>query len=74
MRDSIRRPRTVVEGDTALLTCVVKEVGNNTVLWKRITSNGGERDREILTADNKRVTSDRRFSVLHEDGNEMLPF
>lgn len=56
----------VSEGKDALLTCVIMgSFMNDTVLWRR-----GNND--ILAAGTNRVTSDRRFRVLHDES--MFPF
>lgn len=56
----------VVEGEDALLTCVVRNLESNTLLWKREDSE--RRSMRILTAGENRVTSDNRFNVLHDAG------
>ena len=54
-------PTVVTEGKDALLTCVIMgSFMNDTVLWRR-----GNND--ILAAGTNRVTSDRRFRVLHDE-------
>ncbi|XP_023310369.1 Ig-like and fibronectin type-III domain-containing protein 1 isoform X2 [Anoplophora glabripennis] len=72
MRDSLTNPVHVYEGDDALITCVVKDIGPNTVMWKK-----EERERHstlVLTAGENRVTADKRFGVLHDsDGSSELP-
>ena len=58
-----------VEGDDALLTCVVQHQNNLTLMWKRDT-----RDKvgtKILTANTARITSDKRISVIHEEGGQV---
>ncbi|XP_034250543.1 Ig-like and fibronectin type-III domain-containing protein 1 [Thrips palmi] len=65
-------PVESLEGSDALLTCVVTDVANNTVLWKYI-SRGQDGNPEalrarVLTAGETRITSDPRFSVLHDAG------
>jgi hypothetical protein len=57
------------EDDDALLTCVVQNQRNFTLMWKK-----AEKDKagpRILTANSERVTSDERFSVLHEPGGQV---
>ncbi|XP_025837036.1 Ig-like and fibronectin type-III domain-containing protein 1 [Agrilus planipennis] len=64
MRDSLTHPVHVYEGDDALITCVVRNIGDNTVMWKK-----EDRERHsmrVLTAGETRVTADKRFSVLHD--------
>ena len=51
----------MTEGSDALLTCVAIKLGEHTVIWKV----GSDK---ILTAGAKRVTSDKRFAVLHDEG------
>lgn len=54
------------EGDDALLTCVIRGAADNTVMWKM-----EDRDRHskrVLTAGDTRVTGDRRFHILHDEG------
>lgn len=64
MRDSLTNPVHVYEGDDALITCVVRDIGENTIMWKK-----EDRERHsmrVLTAGDKRVTADKRFAVLHD--------
>ncbi|KAF7279649.1 hypothetical protein GWI33_006881 [Rhynchophorus ferrugineus] len=64
MRDSIKNPIRAFEGESALITCVVRDIGTNTVMWKK-----EDRERHstrVLTAADSRVTADKRFSVLHD--------
>ncbi|CAH0563604.1 unnamed protein product [Brassicogethes aeneus] len=64
MRDSLTNPIHVYEGDDALITCVVRDIGKNTVMWKK-----EDRERHsmrVLTAGETRVTADKRFGVLHD--------
>ena len=57
-----------MSGDTALLTCVVTNRGEKTLLWKKLAKNRGEDI--LLTAGSEVVTSDGRVDVLHEtDGS-----
>lgn len=54
-------PTVVTEGKDALLTCVITgSFMNDTVLWRRGNN-------EILAAGTNRVTTDRRFRVLHDE-------
>lgn len=66
LRDSIRQPLHVFEGEDALLTCVVRNLESNTLLWKREDRERGPA--RILTAGENRVSSDGRFNVLHDSG------
>lgn len=64
IRDSLPHPVHVYEGDDALITCVVRDVGDNTIMWKK-----EDRERHslrVLTAGENRVTADKRFDVLHD--------
>ncbi|XP_066261909.1 Ig-like and fibronectin type-III domain-containing protein 1 [Euwallacea similis] len=68
MRDSLTNPVHVYEGDDALITCVVRDIGPNTVMWKK-----EEKERHsprVLTAGENRVTADKRYSVLHDSGTD----
>lgn len=68
MRDSLTNPVHVYDGDDALITCVVRDIGSNTVMWKK-----EDRERHstrVLTAGENRVTADKRFSVLHDSGTD----
>ena len=50
-----------MSGSNILLTCVVRDLGNHTLLWKYGVS-------KVLTAGTVRITSDSRYSVLHDKG------
>ncbi|XP_037904934.1 Ig-like and fibronectin type-III domain-containing protein 1 isoform X1 [Hermetia illucens] len=53
-------PSELVEGEDALLTCVVTPPYlNNTVVWRR--------GRTILSAGTNRVSNDNRISILHDE-------
>lgn len=61
-------PTVVTEGKDALLTCVIMgSFSNDTVLWRR----GND---DILAAGTNRVTSDRRFRVLHDESEFFVLF
>ncbi|KAI4456941.1 titin [Holotrichia oblita] len=64
MRDSLTNPVHVYEGDDALITCVVKNIGDNSVMWKK--EHKERLSARVLTAGTTRVTSDKRFAVLHD--------
>ncbi|CAH0563601.1 unnamed protein product [Brassicogethes aeneus] len=71
MRDSLTNPIHVYEGDDALITCVVRDIGKNTVMWKK-----EDRERHsmrVLTAGETRVTADKRFGVLHDSESTPIP-
>lgn len=57
-------PVHVYEEDDALITCIVRLSGKDTVVWKR-----KEGDRwKVLTAGEERVAPDPRFQVIHDQG------
>ncbi|XP_074034870.1 Ig-like and fibronectin type-III domain-containing protein 2 isoform X1 [Leptinotarsa decemlineata] len=64
MRDTLTNPVHVYEGDDALITCVVKNIGQNTVMWKK--EDKERYSTRVLTAGESRVTADRRYGVLHD--------
>lgn len=68
MRDSLTNPVHVYEGDDALITCVVRDIGDNTVMWKK--EDRERHSRRVLTAGETRVTADKRFTVLHDGRQE----
>ena len=66
---SLTTPLVKIEGDDALLTCVVQNQNNLTLMWKKYS-----RDKvgtKILTANTARITSDKRVSVIHETGGQV---
>ncbi|XP_065582217.1 Ig-like and fibronectin type-III domain-containing protein 1 [Artemia franciscana] len=65
LRDNFRLPVHAHEGEDALVTCVVRNLGENTLLWRK--QDGERRTSKVLTAGPNRVTSDRRFSVMHNE-------
>ncbi|KAL1497939.1 hypothetical protein ABEB36_008819 [Hypothenemus hampei] len=68
IRDSLTNPVHVYDGDDALITCVVRGIGSNTVMWKK-----EDRERHstrVLTAGDNRVTADKRFSILHDSATD----
>ena len=60
LKDSLTTPIVTAEGHTAMLTCVARNLGDHNLIWRY-----GNR---ILTAGSTRVTSDKRFSVIHDEG------
>ena len=60
LKDSLTTPIVTAEGHTATLTCVARNLGNHNLIWRY--------GNKILTAGDTRVTSDKRFSVIHDDG------
>ena len=67
LQDSLTTPVVSTEGRSILLTCVVRSLGNYTLLWKY----GAQK---VLTAGRSRVTADTRFSVLHDEGESCIFF
>ncbi|XP_073960269.1 uncharacterized protein [Choristoneura fumiferana] len=55
---------TAVVGQTAVLHCRAKHIGNRTVSWMR------KRDLHILTSHIFTYTGDARFSVLHREASD----
>ena len=73
IQDSIRSPVAVVQGENAPLTCVVRQLGDATVVWKKWET--GKSGPKVLTAGENRVTSDERIRVLHDEGKRVvIPF
>lgn len=66
MQEPTAKPIHSKEGDSALMTCVVRNLGDYTVLWK--TENKDRHSWKVLTAAESRITADRRFEVLHDKG------
>ena len=60
LKDSLTTPIVTAEGHTAMLTCVVRNLKGHTLIWSY-----GDK---ILTAGGSRVTSDKRFNVIHDKG------
>jgi len=58
----------VIQGENAPLTCVVRELGDATVVWKKWEN--GKSGPKILTAGEIRVTSDDRIRIIHDNGKE----
>lgn len=48
------------------MTCVVRELGDASVVWKKWES--GKSGPKILSAGEVRVTSDERMTVIHDQG------
>lgn len=69
IQDSIQSPVAVVEGENAPLTCVVRELGSATVVWKKWET--GKSGPKILTAGETRVTSDERIKIIHDIGGDV---
>ena len=56
-------------GDDALMTCVVQNQRNLTLMWKKETKE--KIGTKILTANTERVTGDPRVSIIHEEGGQV---
>ena len=69
MSHSLTTPLVKVVGDDALLTCVVQNQQNYTLMWKRDSKE--KIGTKILTANTERVTGDPRVSIIHEDGGQV---
>ncbi|XP_050529397.1 Ig-like and fibronectin type-III domain-containing protein 1 isoform X2 [Daktulosphaira vitifoliae] len=69
MQEPTAKPIHSKEGDSALMTCVVRNLGDHTVLWK--TENKDRHSWKVLTAAESRITADRRFEVLHDIGGDV---
>ena len=69
LKHSLTTPVIKVEGDDALITCVVRNQGNFTLMWKKAAKN--KMGNKILTANKERITSDERLRVMHEDGGQV---
>ena len=61
LQDSLTSPIITTENRSILLTCVVRNLGNYTILWKYGTST-------VLTAGTVRLSSDSRYKVIHDEG------
>ncbi|CAG7831790.1 unnamed protein product, partial [Allacma fusca] len=65
IQDSLQHPVAVVEGENAPLTCVVRELGSSTVVWKKWET--GKSGPKVLTAGENRVTADERIRIIHDN-------
>lgn len=70
MQEPTAKPIHSKEGDSALMTCVVRNLGDHTVMWKN--ENKDRHSWKVLTAAESRITADRRFEVLHDKGKKEL--
>ncbi|XP_042905607.1 Ig-like and fibronectin type-III domain-containing protein 2 isoform X1 [Parasteatoda tepidariorum] len=61
-------PLLAVAGDAVLIDCVVKNLQNYTIIWRRVVP--GSNKTEILSAGEVRIIPDSRFSLLHQKGHE----
>lgn len=61
-------PLLAVAGDAVLIDCVVKNLQNYTIIWRRVVP--GSNKTEILSAGQVRIIPDPRFSLLHQKGHE----
>ena len=62
-------PVIKVEGDDTLLTCVVRNQANFTLMWKKAAKE--KAGNKILTANMERIKSDKRLKIMHEDGGQV---
>jgi len=69
LSDSLTTPMVRSVGEDALITCVVRDQSNFTLMWRR--NSKGKLGTRILTANAERVTSDDRISVIHEEGGSV---
>eukprot|EP00090_Calanus_glacialis_P031499 TRINITY_DN5209_c0_g1_i1.p1 TRINITY_DN5209_c0_g1~~TRINITY_DN5209_c0_g1_i1.p1 ORF type:complete len:1460 (-),score=250.05 TRINITY_DN5209_c0_g1_i1:454-4833(-) len=69
LKHSLTTPVIKVEGDDALLTCVVRNQANFTLMWKKAAKE--KAGNKILTANKERITSDERLKIMHEDGGQV---
>jgi len=69
MHDTPYVPVEVTQGQHAALTCVVRNLGNASVVWKKYEN--GKAGPKILTANDIRVTADTRVQVLHDEGGDV---
>ena len=60
LKDSLTTPIVTAEGHTAMLTCVVRNLGDHNLIWKF--------GKKILTAGRTRVASDNRYNIIHDKG------
>lgn len=58
----------VYEGDDALITCVVRNANNNTLMWKTLERGDKKHSTRVLTAGETRLTADKRVDILHDKG------
>jgi hypothetical protein len=58
----------VYEGDDALITCVVRNANNVTLMWKSLDRGDKKHSTRVLTAGETRLTADKRVDILHDKG------
>ncbi|XP_021960351.1 Ig-like and fibronectin type-III domain-containing protein 1 [Folsomia candida] len=68
-QDTMQSPVAVIQGENAPLTCVVRELGEASVVWKKWEN--GKSGPKILTAGEVRVTSDERVRIIHDQGGDV---
>lgn len=61
----------VYEGDDALITCVVRNANNNTLMWKTLERGDKKHSTRVLTAGETRLTADKRVDILHDKGGDV---
>ena len=52
-----------------LFTCVITNLGDKSLLWKKVSKNRGPDT--LLTAGLEVVSSDERVGILHEEGGSV---
>lgn len=62
IRNTANAARAFTEGEDALMTCVVTDLGQYTVMWSRLDHN----KKTILTIRDMKITTDKRIQVLHD--------
>ena len=57
-------------GDTALITCVVSNQGDHSLVWRKVSKSRGPDT--LLTVNTEVVAEDRRVGVLHEEEGQVF--
>lgn len=68
LEDTPLEPLLAVAGDAVLIDCVVKNLNNYTIIWRRAVP--GSNKTEIISAGEVRIIPDSRFALLHHPGHE----
>lgn len=61
-----REPVITVPGADAYLSCKVKDLGNHTVLFRKLDAFTTDLEGDLLTVGNLSLQDDNRYQVLHE--------
>lgn len=69
VNETSQEPVLVSPGDDAYIDCKVNNLESYTVLWKSVNPTKDADNGILLTAGRVRVTSDKRFSIIHHAGN-----